>query len=683
MTDSNTMYEELSARADALIAESRRLISALNKEKRGTDEYNNILGQLEDLRAEGEEIKRLIAVQGELFRQETAERDAKFVRRRSLDHRKYRGAEVIAREAAARDALIRGYIPPEPQAGGSSASWNKPGPSTRRVNAEAAELGFFTAAGAAGDAGGGIQGPVRPAPTHLADRMDPMLARMRERLGFGSLDAARDSAWYDSAAARREMGRPLTTQDVFGGNVPLVTLTNLSPYAPDPSSERTEIENRMASDAGLMSPQGYDEGGYTRTYHPSLDRIARDKMILDRYNEFNRPKDRLELRPGTTMADVASTALDFTPVVGDVKATAETAEIMQDPNASQLDKAIALGLLGVSFVPFLGDAARKGAEYAPNLGRGLMAAMNTVMGYRNPHVPSVYQQAGRNRPPRSMTDAEYIAQRDANLPTDITSDEYGAMMANRGTLQDPAVQDYLLRGGFEPADMPSPGGNIVANQKQSVSPELWDAAILEEVLRRNPEFGTFMRHRNQKQRDALGPDFYIQQKELEDAFDRRYAERAATPMPEFVPFDEVVVPNPITPATARSLGSTTPSTPPVGPNAFIAGIRRKPSGLMEQVPDEADAILKEADDTVAEVAKRQSDAAAKSNPRGFDVDAIEELTDEWSRGNISNQEFRNRARDLNVRIGGTEKNVDLDPERVIFEQPDGTRVRGITKLLED
>ncbi len=65
---------------------------------------------------------------------------------------------------------------------------------------------------------------------------------------------------------------------------------------------------------------------------------------------------------------------------------------------------------------------------------------------------------------------------------------------------------------------------------------------------------------------------------------------------------------------------------------------------------------------------------------GFSINNLEDLTDQWSRANISESEYRRALQQMGVRIGGLKGNTDLDPDSLIFELPDGTRVRGIDNI---
>lgn len=64
----------------------------------------------------------------------------------------------------------------------------------------------------------------------------------------------------------------------------------------------------------------------------------------------------------------------------------------------------------------------------------------------------------------------------------------------------------------------------------------------------------------------------------------------------------------------------------------------------------------------------------------IDKDELEYLTDEWSRGNIENDEFRKKARQLGVIIRGKNLNASTEVEDIFFDLPDGRLVRGLDNI---
>ncbi len=89
-------------------------------------------------------------------------------------------------------------------------------------------------------------------------------------------------------------------------------------------------------------------------------------------------------------------------------------------------------------------------------------------------------------------------------------------------------------------------------------------------------------------------------------------------------------------------------------------------------------MLEEADGLLSQMSGGQS--PARLGYGGFSINNLEDLTDQWSRANISEAEYRRGLQQMGVRIGGLKGNTDLDPNALVFELPDGSRVRGIDNI---
>lgn len=73
-------------------------------------------------------------------------------------------------------------------------------------------------------------------------------------------------------------------------------------------------------------------------------------------------------------------------------------------------------------------------------------------------------------------------------------------------------------------------------------------------------------------------------------------------------------------------------------------------------------------------------APSRASRSGVDADQLESLTDEWSRGNLSDAEYRTAARRLGVIIPSKSLAAGANVEDIIFDLPDGRRVRGLGNL---
>ena len=87
--------------------------------------------------------------------------------------------------------------------------------------------------------------------------------------------------------------------------------------------------------------QGMDEGGLMRPANrPNLDRLASERMVQERSDEFNRP---LANAPKEKQEMFGRALADFVPGVGDVAGIMEAVETVRDPEASTVAKAAAIG----------------------------------------------------------------------------------------------------------------------------------------------------------------------------------------------------------------------------------------------------------------------------------------------------------------------------------------------------
>lgn len=81
------------------------------------------------------------------------------------------------------------------------------------------------------------------------------------------------------------------------------------------------------------------------------------------------------------------------------------------------------------------------------------------------------------------------------------------------------------------------------------------------------------------------------------------------------------------------------------------------------------------------MSRPQAEAAPTRRVSGeIDKEELEYLTDEWSRGNLSNNEYRTQARELGVIVKGKSLKPDAEVEDLIFDLPDGRVVRGLDKI---
>lgn len=128
-----------------------------------------------------------------------------------------------------------------------------------------------------------------------------------------------------------------------------------------------------------------------------------------------------------------------------------------------------------------------------------------------------------------------------------------------------------------------------------------------------------------------------------------------------------------------SLRGTLGSRPEV--NARIEAAVKDLDSVSDEVVNvvqDTTSMIEEADGLLAQMPGGQS--SARLGYGGFSINNLEDLTDQWSRANISESEYRRGLQQMGVRIGGLKGNADLDPNALVFELPDGTIVRGIDNI---
>ena len=111
--------------------------------------------------------------------------------------------------------------------------------------------------------------------------------------------------------------------------------------------------------------------------------------------------------------------------------------------------------------------------------------------------------------------------------------------------------------------------------------------------------------------------------------------------------------------------------------AALEALDEPSSDIVDAVKDTTN-MIQEADGLLARTPGGPS--ASSLGYGGFSINNLEDLTDQWSRANISESEYRRALQQMGVRIGGLKGNTDLDPSALIFQLPDGTKVRGIDNI---
>jgi len=410
---------------------------------------------------------------------------------------------------------------------------------------------------------------------------------------------------------------------------------------------------------GLMQPTGYNDGGYVRLPRTNLDAYAQRVMENQRsadmqrtYDEFNRPNQQ-------GSAAIGAAAAEFVPGVGDVMAFTDAAEIAANPEASNFAKAAALGLAGLGLVPVVGDVASKAGRTA--IRRGLED--DAIRIQEDPTIPTTRaaeQDMLRAREGFAATQREML---DPNFPA-VPGYQYQSIPIEYPELlplpDHPPVRT-LQQGvtGFDPAE----------------AAQYRDARILveQENARRLAEY-----------------DAARQQQIQADIAMRERSVSAQQPA-------ATEAPAPTTPQETGLMSNPTAerARPPARPQRGTMGDRERmnqelgeavaslealdaPSPQVRDVAAETDQMIKEADDLVDQITG--TDTSAKRGFGGFSINNLEDLTDQWSRGNLSDSEYRSQLKSMGVRIGGLKGNVDLDPSALVFELPDGKRVRGIENI---
>lgn len=410
---------------------------------------------------------------------------------------------------------------------------------------------------------------------------------------------------------------------------------------------------------GLMQPTGYNDGGYVRLPRTNLDAYAQRVMENQRVADMQRTYDAVNRPDPQSSATLGTAAAEFVPGVGDAMAFVDAAEIAADPNASDFAKAAAFGLAGLGLVPVVGDIASKAGRTA--IRRGLED--DAIRIQEDPTIPTTRAAELDTQRAREGFAASQQEMLDPNFPA-VPGYQYQSIPIEYPELlplpEQPPIRT-LERGvtGFDPAE----------------AAQYRDARILveQENARRLAEYDA-------ARQQQIQADIAMRERSV-PAPQPAAAEAPAPTAPQ----ETGLMSNP-TAERAR---------PPARPQRGTMGDRERmnrelseavaalealdaPSPQVRDVVAETDQMIKEADDLVDQITN--TDTSAKRGFGGFSINNLEDLTDQWSRGSITDSEYRSQLKSMGVRIGGLKGNVDLDPSALVFELPDGKRVRGIDNI---
>ena len=416
---------------------------------------------------------------------------------------------------------------------------------------------------------------------------------------------------------------------------------------------------RSFNKGGLMQPTGYNDGGYVRLPRTNLDAYAQRVMENQRVADMQRTYDAFNRPDPESSAALGTTAAEFAPVVGDVMAFTDAAQIAADPNASDFAKAAAFGLAGLGLVPVVGDIASKAGRTA--IRRGMQD--DAIRIQEDPTIPTTRAAELDTLRAREGFAASQQEMSDPNFPA-VPGYQYQSIPIEYPELlplpEQPPIRT-LERGvtGFDPTE----------------AAQYRDARVLveQENARRLAEY-----------------DAARQQQIQADIAMRERSVPAQQPAATEVP-----APTPPQEAGLMSNPTAERARPPAMPQRGTMGDRERmnqelgeavaalealdaPKAAVRDVVAETDQMIKEADDLVDQITN--TDTSAKRGFGGFSINNLEDLTDQWSRGSITDSEYRSQLRSMGVRIGGLKGNVDLDPSALVFELPDGKRVRGIDNI---
>lgn len=410
---------------------------------------------------------------------------------------------------------------------------------------------------------------------------------------------------------------------------------------------------------GLMQPTGYNDGGYVRLPRTNLDAYAQRVMENQRVADMQRSYDAINRPDPQSSAALGTAAAEFVPGVGDAMAFVDAAEIAADPNASDFAKAAAFGLAGLGLVPVVGDIASKAGRTA--IRRGMQD--DAIRIQEDPTIPTTRAAELDTLRAREGFAASQQEMLDPNFPA-VPGYQYQSIPIEYPELlplpEQPPIRT-LQRGvtGFDPVE----------------AAQYRDARILVE-------------QENNRRLDA-----YNAARQQQIQADIAMRERSVpAPQPAVVE-----APAPSTPQETGLMSNPTAerARPPAMPQRGTMGDRERmnqelgeavaalealdaPKAPVRDVVAETDQMIKEADDLVDQITN--TDTSAKRGFGGFSINNLEDLTDQWSRGSITDSEYRSQLRSMGVRIGGLKGNVDLDPSALVFELPDGKRVRGIDNI---